>query len=187
MDSRRVFLILIIFAGLANIPSGFAQTPPQLSLTLVGQNGGHYVAPAGKSIELKMQIFSTARSDIYLLRGDAYLDPNLSGTWELVHSEALGSFQLAYLQSALWTFDLTIPAQIYAANATNGVPQVNLLVKITYQAPDGSQSVEQSTFQLSVPGATLQEQNNTIWFAVAGILIVAGFAAVFTLMRRRRR
>jgi len=135
--SRRVILIVIIFAGFASIPSGSAQTPPQLSLTLVGPNDGHYVAPAGETIELKMQILSTARSDIYLLRGDAYLDPNLSGNWELVHSEALGNFQLTYLQSALWTFDFTMPAQIYAENVTSGVPRVNLLVKITYQAPNG--------------------------------------------------
>jgi len=59
--------------------------------------------------------------DVYLVRGEAYLDPNLSGNWQLVHSESTGNFHLNYLQSAIWTLNLAMPSNILAVNATGGV------------------------------------------------------------------
>jgi len=180
----RDILILIIVIMAMKIPSVFAQVKPQLSL-LVGQ-AGEYVIPAGETTDLKMEILNVAPSDIYLLEGDAYLDPNLNGTWELAHSEGLGSFHLGYLQSAIWTFSLTMPTRIQAPNATNGVPQVVLLIKITYLNIGRSQEVEQAAFTLGVPGATLLQQISVIWFALTGIILLASVIAVYRVKKRRR-
>jgi hypothetical protein len=117
------------------------------------------------------------------VEGDAYLDPNLNGTWEIAHSEPLGNFHLTYLQSAIWTFGLAMPSKIQAANATNGVPQVDLLIKVTYSTSGGSQRVEQGAFTLDVPGATVHTQTNVIWLAIVGAVSVA---ALYGVSRRRR-
>jgi LPXTG-motif cell wall-anchored protein len=171
---------------LALIPHAFAQTAPQLSLTLVGQGTGQYVTPVGQTTELKMEILNVARPDIYLLEGDAYLDPNLNGTWEITHSEALGNFHLAYLQSAIWTFDLPMPPRIQAANATKGMPQVDLLIKIVYRTAEGSQRVEQGAFTLGAPGAIIRGQSNMIWLALAGVIVVLSMGALYGVSKRRR-
>jgi hypothetical protein len=183
----RSILILIIVLLALSMPHGVAQSNPQLSLTLVGQNTEQYVTPAGQTTMLKMEILNTARSDVYLLRGDAYLDPDLNGTWELAHSEGLGSFHLGFLRSALWTFDLTMPANIQAANVTNGMPQVNLLIKIVYRTAGESQRVEQSLFVLGVPDAVIQQQYGVIWDALAGVLILICIGAAYLVMKRRRK
>jgi hypothetical protein len=183
---NRLRILIPIIVILTIIPHGIAQTAPQLSLSLVGQSTGQYVTPVGQTTELKMQILNVAPADVYLLEGDAYLDPNLNGTWEIVHSEGLGNFHLAYLQSAIWTFGLTVPARILAANATNGVPQVNLLVKIIYLPAGGSQRSEQGAFRLDVPGATVREQNNVIWLALGGVIVLASVVAAYPASKRRR-
>lgn len=179
-------ILIPIIVMLAMIPHGFAQTVPQLSLTLVGQSTGQYVTPVGQTTELKLEILNVAPPDVYLLEGDAYLDPNLNGIWEITHSEALGNFHLAYLQSAIWTFDLTMPPRIQAANATNGMPQVDLLIKIIYLTAGGSQRAEQGAFTLDVPGATVREQNDVIWLALAGVIVVVSMAALYDTSKRRR-
>jgi hypothetical protein len=105
--------------------------------------------------------------------------------WELVHSEQLGSFLLGYLQSAIWTFDLTVPANIQAANVTDGTPQVNLLIKITYQAVGGTRDVEQKEFRLIVPGATVQGHMNLNVYALASLLILVPIGIVYLVTKRR--
>ena len=185
--SFRVILIPIILL-LAVLPPSLGQTTPQLTLTLIGNGAGPYVTPAGQTTELKMEILNVAPSDIYLSEGDAYLDPGLNGSWELVHSESMGQFHLGYLQSAIWTFDLTIPAKIQAANLTNGTPEASLLIRITFLTSSNLQREEQGEFTLSVPGATVQQQNSWIWLTVAGVIAVAfAGAGVYTLQRRKRR
>jgi hypothetical protein len=134
-----------------------------------------------------MEILNVAPSDVYLLEGAAYLNPALTGSWELVHSESMGNFHLGYLQSAIWTFDLTIPTEIQAANLTNGTPEVTLLVKITFLTSNNLQREEQGEFTLSVPGAAVTQQNRWIWFAVAGVIAVACVGAVAYGLRRKRR
>ncbi len=183
--SHRAFLIPIIlfFAVLA---PGFAQSTPQLSMTLIGQEAGHYVAPAGQATELKMEILNVEPSDVYLSEGNVYLDPGLNGSWELIHSEGMGNFHLGYLQSAIWTFDLAMPATIQAANVTNGTPQVSLLIKVDYTTATGLQQEEQNEFPLGVPGASVQQQNNLIRFAVVGVVALACIGAVAYMSKRRR-
>jgi hypothetical protein len=154
---------------------------------LIGQTSGQYVTPAGQTTVLKLQILNSARQDIYLLQGDAYLDPNLNGTWVLTHSESLGSFHLSYLQSAVWTFGLTVPTKIQAANATNGMPQAVLLLKITYATAASSPHEQQSEYTLGVPGATVQEVNNQIWLAFGGLAFLLCLVAVYGVSKRRRR
>ena len=183
---RRILIPIILF--FAVLSSGFAQTTPQLSLTLIGQDAGQYVVPAGQTTELKMEILNVAPSDVYLSEGNAYLDPGLNGSWELIHSESLGNFHLGYLQSAIWTFDLAMPAMIQAANVTNGTPQVSLLIKIIYLTATGLQHQEQNGFPLSVPGASLQQPNNSIWFAVVGVIALACIGAVaYMILKKKRR
>lgn len=177
--------ITLFFAVLS---PGFAQTTPQLSLTLIGQGAGTYVVPAGQTTELKMEILNVAPSDVYLSEGGAYLDPGLNGTWELIHSESMGDFHLGYLQSAIWTFDLAMPAKIQAVNVTNDTPQVSVLIKITYLTASNLQREEQGEFTLSVPGASVQQQNNLIWLAVVGVVAVTCIGAVaYRILTRKRR
>lgn len=185
--SFRVFLIPIIIF-LAVVSSGLAQTAPQLTLTLIGNGAGPYVTPAGQITQLKMEILNVAPSDVYLLEGNVYLDPGLTGSWELVHSESMGNFHLGYLRSAIWTFDLVMPGEIQAANLTNGSPEVILLIKITFLTSNNLQREEQGEFGLNVPGAVLQQQNSWIWLAVAGVIVVACVGAlVYRLERKKRR
>ena len=134
-----------------------------------------------------MEILNTAPSDIYLSQGNVYLDPGLNGNWQLTHSESMGNFHLGYLESAIWTFDLAMPAAIQAANVTNGTPQVSLLIKIDYTTATGLQQVEQNEFLLSVPGASVQQQNNLIWLAVVGVVVLTGIGAVAYVSTKRRR
>jgi LPXTG-motif cell wall-anchored protein len=164
----------------------FAQANPQLSLALIGRGAGQYITPTGETTKLKMEILNVAPSEVYLQQGDAYLDPKLNGTWENVHSESLGNFNLGYLQSAIWTFDLTMPPKIQAANVTNGMPQVDLLIKIVYLTAYGSQGTQQGVFGLSVPGASVQETSDVIWFTLAGIMVVAVVGTVLVKRRRAR-
>ena len=130
----------------ASVSAGFGQPQSQLEIWLIGNGAGPYVAPAGQTTELKMEIFNSGPGDVYLVRGEAYLDPNLGGNWQLVHSEDTGNFHLTKLQSAIWTFNLTMPAQIHYANVTNGVPQVDLLIQVTYSNAEGQQQNANSHF-----------------------------------------
>jgi hypothetical protein len=187
IDWPRTILIGIILLLVVSLPHGVAQENQQLWLSLVGQTTPQFVAPAGQATTLKMQILNVGRPDVYLLQGEVYLDPNLSGTWELVHSEELGSFHLNYLQSAIWTFVLTVPVTIQAANVTNGTPQVNLLIKVLYQPAGQPQHEEQGVFTLDVPGATVQQQYNTIWYTLAGALIIVCAIATYLVTKRRRK
>jgi len=187
VDMPRNILILIILILALQIPVGLAQTPTQLSLTLVGQSGEQYLTPVGRTTELKMEILNVAPSDLYLVHGFAYLDPNMNGTWQLTHSEDLGGFHLSYLQSAIWTFSLTMPPEIQAANVTDGVPQVDLLIKVAYLVSGGPQRVEQGLFPLGVPGATVRGANDLIWLLVAGTFVVIFTFSVSVVCRTRKR
>jgi hypothetical protein len=99
----------------------------------------------------------------------------------------MGSFHLSYLQSAIWTFDLAMPAKIQAANLTNGSPEVTLLIKITFLTSSTLQLEEQGEFALNVPGATVQQQNSWIWLAIAGVIAVMCVGAVVYRLERRKR
>jgi len=166
---------------------GFAQTPAQLSLTLIRQDSGQYVIAAGHSADLRIEVLNIGKSDVHLLEGEAYLDPNLNATWQLVHSESMNDFHLGYLQSAIWTFSLAIPSKIQADNATNGVPQVDLLIKVIYLAAGEPPLVEQGDFMLSVPGATLQGSNSLLWLALTGAIFTLAIAGFYSAAKRRRR
>src|SRR5208337_1657494 len=119
-------LLISIFLLTLSAQTVFAQSSSQLQITLIGSNTDQYYAPAGQNSSLMVEILNRGSGDVYLVRGEAYLDPNLSGNWQLVHSESTGDFHLNYLQSAIWTFNLTMPPNILAVNATAGVPQVDL-------------------------------------------------------------
>jgi len=126
-----------------------------------------------------VEILNHGPGDIYLVRGEAYLDPNLSGNWQLVHSESTDNFHLKYLQSAIWTFNLSMPSNILAVNATAGVPQVDLQLHIIYANSQGQQGTEIAEFSLNAPGATMQQTNYSNWLiliAVTAIVVVSGVA-----------
>jgi hypothetical protein len=182
---RNILILIIVMMTMTNVHS-LAQTAPQLSVTLIGQSAGHYVAPAGQTTDVKVEILNVAPSDVYLREGDAYFDPTLNGTWELAHTEGMDNFQLSYLQSAIWTFGLRIPQRIQAANTTNGMPQVDLLIKIIYLTDGGSQRMEQATFALGVPGASVRGWNTMIWLPLAGLMVIVCVGAVYRIAKRRR-
>jgi hypothetical protein len=151
------------------------------------QNSEQNEIPAGHTADLTIEVLNVGKSDVYLLKGEAYLDPNLNAVWQLVHSESMDNFHLGYLQSAIWTFGLAMPSKIQAANATNGVPQVDLLIKIVYLLAGEPQNVEQATFGLGVPGATLQGSYNLIWLALTGAIFTFSITGFYTVAKRRRR
>lgn len=174
MFSRRS-LLLVLFTFLLSVYTSplFAQNNAQLQLSMIGNGAGPYYAPLGQTTQLKIEILNLGPSDVFLVRGEAFLDPSLSGNWQLVHSEDTGSFRLAKLQSAIWTFNLQMPSHIQAQNITNGVPQVELLVQIVYSTPQGQQQNANELFLLSVPGASSRPVDYSLWFIILGLLIVA--------------
>ena len=177
MLTRQSFLfVLFAFLLCCVNQSVFAQTNDQLQLSMIGNGAGPYYAPAGQTTQLKIQILNLGPGEVFLVRGKVFLDPNLSGNWQLAHSEDTGSFHLAKLESAVWTFDLKVPAQIQALNVTNGMPQVEMLVQIVYSTPQGHQQSADGQFLLSVPGAGTKRADYSIW------LIFLGFAIVVTVL-----
>jgi hypothetical protein len=150
----------------------FGQGQPQLQIAMVGLGSGPYLVPAGQISQLKFEILNIAPQDVYLIQGDVYLDPNLNGSRVNVHSESLGGFHLNFLESAIWTFNLEMPSQIQAANATNGVPQVVLFIQVTYVTGGGLQGTEQKQFLLNVPGASVAQPNALTWVAAIALVIV---------------
>jgi hypothetical protein len=178
---RYLLLTLVPLLLALSLSTGFAETSQHLQLLMIGNGQGPYYAPAGQSSELKMEILNVARDDIYLTRGEVYLDPNLSGTSQLIHSEDLGNFHLSYLSSAVWTFDLTMPQNVQAQNATSGVPQVVVSIQIVYSTANGLQQTQQGQFALSVPGANVRQPDYSIWFVGMGMICVI---ALFIAARR---
>jgi len=160
-----------MFVALSFSP-GLAASSQHLQLLMIGNGQGPYFAPAGKNSELKMEILNVARDDVYLARGEVYLDPSLGGTLQLIHSEDMGNFHLSHLQSAIWTFGLTMPTYVQAQNVTNGVPQVAISIQIVYSTANGLRQSEQGQFVLSVPGATLRQPDYSIWFVGVGAIAV---------------
>jgi len=186
MVTRLPILILFIALLAAETTPSLAQTGSQLQLALIGEGSGPYTVPAGEVGQLKMEILNTGAVEVYLIEGDTYLDPNLNGNWQLIHSETMGNFHLNSMQSAIWTFDLAMPGKIQAANVTNDVPQVVLLVKIIYSASSNLQQTEQVEFTLNVPGAAV-EQSNPIWLSLVGIVAVASIVTFACIVAWRKR
>jgi len=183
MHSHLSFLFLMFAFLLCINQSVFAQTNAQLQLTMIGNGAGPYYAPAGQTTQLKIQMLNLGPGEVSLVRGDVFLDPNLSGNWQLIHSEDTGNFHLAKLESAIWTFDLKVPQQIQALKVTNGLPQVEMLVQIVYSTTQGQQTTN-GQFLLSVPGAETKHADYSIWF------IFLGLAAIITaavILRRKLR
>lgn len=151
----------------------FAQIGTQLQLTMIGNGVGPYYAPIGQTTQLKIEILNLGASDVFLVRGEAYLDPNLSGNWQLTHSEDLGNFHLAKFESAIWTLELLMPSHIQAQNITNGVPQVELVAKVVYSTTDGKQQSADAQFLLSVPGAASTHPDYSVYLIIVGFVVVA--------------
>ena len=173
MRGRSLLFMLLLFIFLcSNQSTLFAQTGTQLQLVMIGNGSGPYYAPAGQTSQLKIEILNDGPSDVFLVRGEAYLDPDLSGNWQLTHSEDLGNFPLAGLQSAIWTLELPMPSHIQAQNITNGIPQVELLAKVVYSAADGKQQSAGNPFLLSVPGASTHV-DYSVYLIIIGFVVVA--------------
>ena len=173
MLSRRALLIILFTVLVCSNSSTIFAEAAQLQITMVGNGRGPYYAPVGQSTQLKMEIFNLGPNDVFLIQGETYLDPELNGNWQLAHSEDLGKFHLAKLESAIWTFELQMPSQIQAQNLTNGVPQAELLVKIVYSTTDGKQHGATAQFLLSVPGAAIRQTDYSIYLIILGLTVVA--------------
>jgi len=172
-------LLISIFLLSLSAQTVFAQSSSQLQITLIGSSTGQYYAPVGQNSSLMVEILNRGPGEVYLVRGEAYLDPDLSGNWQLVHSESTGNFHLNYLQSAIWTLNLAMPSSILATNATGGVPQVALQLHIVYANSLGQQGIAVAEFILNAPGATMQQTNYSDWLiliALGAIVVVSGVA-----------
>jgi len=184
LNQRSVLLVLFIFLlGIHASPRLFAQNTPQLQLLIIGNGAGPYYAPTGQTTQLKIEIMNLGPSDVFLVRGEVFLDPNLSGNWQLIHSEDTGNFHLIKLQSAIWTFDLQMPSHIQAQNFTGGLPQVELRVHIVYSTPQGQQQDANELFLLSVPGASARQVDYSPWFIILGLLVLALAVVVLKKMK----
>ena len=172
MSRLPTFTFVVLVVLIVNASLIFGKAAPQLQMVMIGQGQGRYFLPAGQTTELKIEIVNVAPVDIYLIRGDALLDPNLKGSWAVIHSEDLGNFHLNYLESAVWNFELEMPSKIQAANATNALPQVVLVIQVTYLTSSGLQQAEQGSFVVNVPGATVVQPNPLTWVVVVAVVIV---------------
>jgi hypothetical protein len=180
-------LVLAVMIFAIGISASFAADAPHLELSMIGNGNGPYFAPAGQTTQLKMQILNLGPDDVYLVRGETYLDPILSGKWQLIHLEEMGNFHLNYLQSAIWTFDLAVPLNVRASNATNDVPQVIIRIQIIYYAADGLQQTEQKQFPLSIPGAVVQRADYSAFIVVGGVLAVSALCVLVYRQVSKRR
>ena len=154
----------------SNSQGAFVQANQDVQLWLIGPRP--YQAPAGEITQFKMEIMNEGRGDVYLIRGEIYIDQDLSNNWRLIQSESLSNFQLSYLTSAIWTFDLSMPSKILAPNATNGVPQIDLLIRVIYANAQEQQVMSNGHFALGVPGASVRQADNSIWFILVGVIVL---------------
>ncbi|MGD0424889.1 MAG: hypothetical protein ABSA92_15750 [Candidatus Bathyarchaeia archaeon] len=184
MHRRSLVFVLFIFLICGSSSALFAQTDTTLQLIMIGNGAGPYYAPVGQTSQLKIEILNLGPSDVFLVRGEAYLDPDLSGNWLLTHSEDLGNFHLAKLESAIWTFELPMPSHVQAQNITNGVPQVELLAKIMYSTSDAKQQSAEGQFLLSVPGAALHT-DYSVYLIILGFVLVAVVVIIVRNVRSR--
>ena len=185
--SRYPHLLLIsIFLLSLSLQAVFAQSSSQLQITLIGSGTGQYYAPAGEDSSLMVEILNHGPGDVYLIRGEAYLDPNLSGNWQLVHSESTDNFHLNYLQSAIWTFNLTMPSNILAVNETAGIPQVDLQLHIVYANSQGQQGTSIAEFSLNTPGAIMQQPNYSNWLILIAVVAIVFFSGVVYYRKVRK-
>ncbi|HKM50455.1 MAG TPA: hypothetical protein VJZ75_04685 [Candidatus Bathyarchaeia archaeon] len=163
-----ILLILVTILAVSNSQS-FAQTSPNLQLALIGQ--GPYQIPTGQATELKIEILNEGPGGVNLVRGEVYLDQDLGNNHQLLHSETLDNFRLDYLQSAIWTFKLAMPTNVQALNMTDGIPQVNLLIRVMYSSSQNQELMSNTNFALGVPGA-IMKQADSAWFILAGVFVL---------------
>jgi len=187
MRRNSVLLVLLTVLLSSTLSMVFAQTNTPLELNMIGNGTGTYSAPVGQKTQLKIEILNPGPADVFLIRGYVYLDPDLSGNWQLTHSEDLGNFHLAKLDSAVWTFDLSMPSHIQAANLTNNLPQVELLMKITYAIDGGKQQSEAAPFLLSVPGAVMHTDYSPYMAVLGLVLMVLGAIIVKNVKSQSKR
>jgi len=181
--SQYLNLALFLILLSSSCQGVFAQSTSQLQLALIG---GPYLAPAGEITKLKLEILNVGQGDVYLIRGEAYLDRSLNGSWQLVHCESLDNFHLEYLQSAIWTFELPVPSNIQAPNATRGIPQVDLMLSVIYANAQQRQSITNRHFALSVPGAVVKQAENWNWVIPLVAIVLLALGALTYWLRRRR-
>jgi len=179
----RYPLIILVFVTLLAVSNSqsFAQTSPNLQIALIGQ-GPHQV-PTGQATELKVEIMNEGPGGVSLVRGEVYLDQDLGNNNLLLHSDLLDNFHLNYLQSAIWTFELTMPPNVEALNITNGVPQVNLLIRVMYSDSQNQELMSNANFALGAPGA-IMKQAGTTWFILVGVFVLVIIVVALVFWRR---
>jgi len=165
---RLIILILVTILAVSNSQS-FAQTSPNLQLALIGR--GPYQVPTGQATELKVEILNEGPGGVNLVRGEVYLDQDLGSNHQLLHSETLDNFHLNYLESAIWTFKLAMPANVQALNMTDGIPQVNLLIRVMYSSSQNQELMSNTNFALGAPGAIVKQADSG-WFILAGVFVL---------------
>ena len=181
--NRLIILPVLLMILFLSASRTLAQTNPRLELLLIGPE---LQAPTGQLTELKMEILNGRPGGVSLVRGEVYLDPDLNSNWQLILSESLGDFHLNYLESAFWAFKLSMPSRVQASNATNGIPQVDLFVRIIFMDPQNLQLTSEGHLPLSVPGAVMRQVTNWAWVAVTAVAVTVTFC-VLLLWRRAKQ
>ena len=141
------------------IPQGFL-TVPSLQLGQTWSGSQPFTAPTGSKTTFQFTITDLGPGNLKLIRGEFYWDPSLNGNWQLAYQEDLSNYQLTQSQGVVWKFDATIPSSFVATYATNGVPQVKVIVQVVYSSDDG-QHTKNGQFNLAVPGATIKQETAT--------------------------
>jgi uncharacterized integral membrane protein len=177
---RFIILVLVTILAVSNSQS-FAQTSPNLQLALIGQ--GPYQVPTGQATELKVEILNKGPGGVSLVRGEVYLDQDLGNNHRLLHSETLDNFHLNYLESAIWTFKLAMPTNVQALNMTDGIPQVNLLIRVMYSGSQNQELMSNINFALGVPGAIVKQADST-WFILVGVSVLIIIVVALAFWRR---
>jgi hypothetical protein len=163
-----------------NIPPGFVQIPSlQLGHTWAGAQA--FSAPAGSETNFQFTITDNGPGDLQLVRGEFYMDPTLTGQWQLIYQENFNNYHLTQSQGIAWTFNLTIPSSVTAPFATNGVPQASATVQVIYSSADGTHAAS-GTFNLPVPGATIRETASQPTTSVSTTPVSSGDQSVLLVL-----
>lgn len=180
-------VIIILFTAILLCSSPVYAQTPLLKVVLIGPRP--YQAPTGQATEMMVEILNSGPGEVSLIRGDIILTPT-PGYNLLLHSESLGNFHLDFLQSAIWTFNLTMPNTMQVVSLTGDVPQSNMLIRVTYSSPRFQELTSNANFDLGVPGATLKHTDDSTWLLILAIVILCltvGSTVVFWKRLRRPR
>jgi hypothetical protein len=76
-----------------------------------------------------------------------------------------------------------MPANVQALNMTDGIPQVNLLIRVMYSGSQNQELMSNINFALGVPGAIVKQADST-WFILVGVSVLIIIVVALAFWRR---